>query len=639
LIEYATHDLPGKIESQVESGEFIEENLAHRLAEAGILPMYGMPTRVRALYYNRPGDHESEFKSVDRDLDLAITEFCPGARRIKDKRMLKPNGLIGSIFGSHSYKSGLPVPYRRYHKFCQVCNRLEEEVDRDALSEGPCDDCASEKTKIYPVLVPAAFRTDGFGDKDAPDGDGVGASGRAVVAAITNRSSGEEKHRGNAHLALSREGRIFRINNNEEKLYQFKVVDDEGANVRMIGSRKIGGESHWIEFEDWKRQNGEPGEGVEADEVGALVAPKTTDLLRIKPGGVAGLDLNPVRGTRLKAAFQSAATILVQAVASRQDIDPEEIEIASIKGSWDQDRRATGEILLVDRLPNGAGFVEWLYDRWDEVLAELLGAGGHKRAPKMPCKCDSGCYNCLFSYRNRPLHGLLDWRLGHDLLHALHRQDFMCGLDGRFEGVALDQWVQRAGADANRMCERFEQATKVEGCALPGFEIEGKVYLVAHPLWSHEQSPDSIVGQAAEALGGQVRLMNSFDLSRRMAWCWQNKDEEALFPVVDTGGEEGRPYLQEKKVLAIPAGDSFTLEDRPRGLPAGAEPVFQGIGENDEVKVGAKYLCRANNGEYIVGRINRIEDYWRVVPANHCSSAQAFEAGREDIVATLGSMG
>src|SRR5262249_7561730 len=56
------------------------EGLAHTLAEAGLLPMFGMPTRIRNLYVDcfeeDDADNERTWGTIDRDLDLAIFEFA-----------------------------------------------------------------------------------------------------------------------------------------------------------------------------------------------------------------------------------------------------------------------------------------------------------------------------------------------------------------------------------------------------------------------------------------------------------------------------------------------------------------------------------------------------------------------------------
>jgi hypothetical protein len=86
---------------RVQSSGVRQEGLAHTLAEAGLLPMYGMPTRVRNLYLGdapRPEDKAWwTWRSVDRDLDLAVFEFAPGSVLTKDKQEHLCIGFTGSL--------------------------------------------------------------------------------------------------------------------------------------------------------------------------------------------------------------------------------------------------------------------------------------------------------------------------------------------------------------------------------------------------------------------------------------------------------------------------------------------------------------------------------------------------------------
>ena len=76
------------INDAVNDPEIGKELLSEQLAEKGILPMYGMPTRQRNLYHNKGGRGQ-----IDRVQDLAITEFAPGAYKTKDKRIYEPIGF------------------------------------------------------------------------------------------------------------------------------------------------------------------------------------------------------------------------------------------------------------------------------------------------------------------------------------------------------------------------------------------------------------------------------------------------------------------------------------------------------------------------------------------------------------------
>ena len=79
--------------------ELTGDGLAERLAEAAILPMYGMPSRSRLLYHQLRGAKPS---TIDRDLDLAVTEFAPGSQRTKDKRIHQAIGFTAPLM----YRSG-----------------------------------------------------------------------------------------------------------------------------------------------------------------------------------------------------------------------------------------------------------------------------------------------------------------------------------------------------------------------------------------------------------------------------------------------------------------------------------------------------------------------------------------------------
>lgn len=135
-------------------------------------------------------------------------------------------------------------------------------------------------------------------------------------------------------------------------------------------------------------------------------------------------------------------------------------------------------------------------------------------------RCDQACYRCLQRYGNQMYHGLLDWRLGLAFLSMIHDSNFMCGLDGKFVGPALEDWPKLARAYAMEMV-RFEDG-KGEVKDLGGlvaFRLDEKPHwsIVVHPLWNTEPLP-GIVRKAWDALDGRnVKRVfsNTFELARR----------------------------------------------------------------------------------------------------------------------------
>jgi hypothetical protein len=644
LSRYLSSDLVPRIQMVLANGEFIEPNLAHRLAEAGILPMFGMPTRVRSLYYGPPGDDDN-FKSIERDLDLAIAEFCPGAERTKDKRTYKPNGLIGSIVpaGHRRWDSDNPAPYRKWQVRCEACNNLEE-FDLQP-SPGNCPGCGGSKVLTQEVVVPTAFRTDGK-EYNAPQGDNGGRTGRVLVAALTQRGGVAPSTVGNSTLSFSPQGRVYRINDNQGKRFSFLPLSDSLATpperrIPALGYRDsthIGGADHWI-----------VGSGNGSIEV-ALVAPKTTDMLRIQPSTCPpGLALNPTFQTQIRAAYYSAATLLVRAAALELDIDSEEIEIASIHGGFAGNPAAVGEIMLADHLPNGAGFVEWIKNHWDTLLQGIAARTGRFSGRAIPCTCSSGCYQCLLSYRNRPLHGLLDWRMGYDLLSVFRDPNYRCGLDGVFTSPSLASWPAEATRLRDRICSAFPtHLFPVNDLPIPAFRDARRttLFLLSHPLWAPVATTGSILASARGATSGaypQVRLVNTYDLARRMAWCWQNRNLLPIVPPAAGGSAPATSGSAPVRCMALPSGPEFTLAAPPRGTPVRRRPAFRRLAKNDEISRTRLYLVRHDgSGEYFVARVSPQAGTtggttYRVQPLNPWDGVSPFTADRNDIAAELTS--
>ena len=71
------------------------KGLAEALAENNILPMFGMPSRVRYLYHGFKKN--KKVQKIDRNLELAISDFAPGAQKIKDKRIHTAIGFTSPI--------------------------------------------------------------------------------------------------------------------------------------------------------------------------------------------------------------------------------------------------------------------------------------------------------------------------------------------------------------------------------------------------------------------------------------------------------------------------------------------------------------------------------------------------------------
>lgn len=528
-LEYLKQELVRKIDDTVNNLELSGDGLAEKLAEGSILPMYGMPSRTRLLYHHLGRDESA--KTIDRDLDLAITEFAPGAQKTKDKAIHTSIGFTAPILKRGNLwmpRHDEPLPSRYWITRCINCGHACTYGEKHYQTE--CSNCGMPEGpffKNYWIAVPLAFRTDLSYGKDAKEEEDIFFG---VPASIAESSVSEFTPFGdsNSEISFSPECRVWRVNDNSGTLFHGGKVSTMGFRDR---SRQLTGrprlENQWIlsKYIECVSRN-----SLHSEDQIAIAAGKTTDVLRFRPLHVPeGLNLDPVITTRghsspnacAKAAIYSAAFLLRKAVAEEIDIDPEEIEICNYRRS-EVNGKYIGEIALSDRLSNGAGFVAWIADNWrvalDCVLSKKPGSYSKLILDKEHRqKCDSACYDCLKVYRNMVYHGLLDWRLGTAYMHILQEPTYLCGLDGQFEYPELADWHDLAARLSDNFASQFHYIPTIWG-TLPGFKAGNTNVIIIHPLWD-SQNPSGILKEAVAAAGNDAGFLDTFNLLRRPGWC------------------------------------------------------------------------------------------------------------------------
>lgn len=524
LEAFARTDLFDKVAVAALNQELTGDGLAERLSEGAVLPMYGMPSRSRYLFHQLRGDTPSV---IDRDLDLAITEFAPGAERTKDKRIHQPIGFSAPYL----YRNGRwapsdpdPLAGRRWMERCERCHFTRTSDVQPANAFCPECGCAPTDTpaayRIFRFAVPLGFRTSMHPGHDAKEEGEVMAMGVASVAESDPQPCGQVPDT-NTGLGYSVSGRVYRVNDRRGRLFHGQLGTTTRAGQVL--------EHQWIDeryqaVDDIAFTPEGPPEDI------ALAAPKTTDVLRIRPASVPqGLNLDPLMSHGgVKAAYYSAAFILRSLAAELLDTDPEEFDVSNVRQVELDDGDKVGEIVLSDHLANGAGFVAWLQQRWPEVLANATSTTnppntfiGALVSEEHRLSCDSSAYDCLRQYRNMSYHGLLDWRLGLSLLRSLADPAFSCGLDLNFSLPDLNGWTAFATERRDAFCTTFGCAP-IEFGPLPGFEIGGLQVIIVHPLWDTYRPHGALAEARAAAVAGPVKHLDTFNLLRRESWSYQS---------------------------------------------------------------------------------------------------------------------
>lgn len=531
-------------------GRVREAGLAHTLAEAGLLPMYGMPTRVRNLYTGfdrRPGTAQAwvEWQTIDRDLDYAIHEFAPGSIIVKDKRQHRCVGFTGHLSG---FRRGLlrratpivPLSPALSQPFwlieCPGCGGTRR-FDAPPRNETCTCGAIFEPARAAECRTPYGFRTD-FDPTPIDDAEMALGRHRSITAEARDIDL-QEVPGTNLRIAFHPQVRTYRLNRGRRE-------DAPGRGwlgfTLRDGSQRVRRASILDQYE----AEGEtipdftPSPGAAPIDRIWIAAPKTTDALFLAPQAVQrGLALYSVgsgasRDTAVRAAALSATFLTVLRAALELDVDPEEFDVIDPFLSRPGGSAPVPVLEITDHLLNGAGFCEELATHDSSGLPRLttILRSALNDADAYPLRdftetehartCDGACYICLHRYGNRSYHGLLDWRLGLAFLRTLVEPGFTCGLDGRFSGTPeIADWPELARRSAEQMARRFGrdggEVTTIG--SLPAFRFDrarDDWALVVHPLWNRTDPLDGLLAEALGAFRGRhIEPVDTFNLVRR----------------------------------------------------------------------------------------------------------------------------
>ena len=413
LARQCVEELPA-VMAETAAAELGSPDLAQRLAERGLLPMFGFPTRLRNLQMAR-ATRRSIREALSRDLDIAISEFAPGNELVKDKSLHTAVGLVAyEVRG----QGAVPVPRPEGDVFqgglCRACSAAFVGQVPPACSVCGADD---EEYSVQTVSQPLGFRTSYWPASYEGTQRRAAASTRARLAV---EDPPEEALVHNAAVS-SGKATLLSLNDNHGRGFRFGAFSVADRSYAHLGDGLIS--------LDVK-------EGMAAYEAGlgplrdlsptrtvclSLGSRRRTDVLRVRPRDWdASTTLLDPAHLAVRASFISLAYLLRDAAARLLDVGVDELDVG-LSPRRLPDGRVLGEVFLADSLQNGAGYATWLGEHVDDLFAASSeAAAGLAAHGAMAEPCDSSCYRCLRDHTNTMWHGLLDWRLGGDLLRLLH---------------------------------------------------------------------------------------------------------------------------------------------------------------------------------------------------------------------------
>lgn len=465
--------------------------LSEALAFSGILPMFGFPTRVRLMFTRNPGNGfpwPPEHGTVDRSLDIAISQFAPGSETVKDKQVHKSLGVADFIPAGKDVivKSGFEPSLDKPSQKMALCSSCQAVIKQSELSPAitiqqkieplVCPVCGSLSMRVIDAREPTGFLTD-FEPKEF----------EGVFEFVPN----------------STRPTVF--------LNPVVMTTISGTNVEIVGEKlpiasvNDNGGLGGFEFLPYKVPH-RVGEGAYrvrenngANPVGyrvALLSEKITDIFLVDivnwPEGVFA-DPTKVEG---RAAWYSFAFLLRAATSSLLDIDTQELSsgFRTIK----RDNRASGQGFLSDTLDNGAGYCRWLSieENFKKVLqlcdsTTIDSIAGKWLNIEHSEECDTSCNRCLRDYYNLRYHGLLDWRLGLDMFRIALNHETLVDFTTPW-GEHKNPW-EYVFLGQNPLARRvlsefgFEEQENSGDIPIYVSPIRERILVAAHPLWDIEK--------------------------------------------------------------------------------------------------------------------------------------------------------
>ena len=484
-----------RISSIAASADYSQNYLSERLANAGLLPMFGFPTRTRNLYLSMPKKLPAE-DVVSRDIDMALNSFAPGHEIVKDKKVYRAVGVVDYEYNkSHIIRPKsnslniYPQPLNR----CQVCGFTSISQDSDI-----CPVCGNEMQKIK-ICSPLGFCVDynmpvedfnGSYDWYSPNSDikldceqSLQECPQVKNMSIRNNIVPSQ---GLVHLVNDNNGDYYKLGKNNDGIYVSRdAYPEEIKNTLNL-------------FNETKY---------------AFVSSKTTGVLTLSIAKVSDdICLSPLNSENanshaVRAAFLSWGYLVRKSVSYFLDIDSSELTV----GFYITPQTKKAEIFFVEQLENGAGYCNYLSGRRykdvplkaiitplieDGEIYNLLTSNNHQEG------CTSSCYDCIRDYSNQSVHHLLDWRLGLDLARLSY--DSNAKID-----FTVPYWHRFITITIKNILLKHKYTVKETNNTLIGVDPYGENFCLVHPLWSPKR-----INKLVGSLPGHYKAISVFDISK-----------------------------------------------------------------------------------------------------------------------------
>lgn len=349
--------------------DYLATRLIDFLASENWLPSYAFPQDVVKLRVVEP-QYVDRFK-LERDAEYGIAEYAPGSEVVADGKLIRSSAI--------DFRGRQPDV--RHYRICRRCHN----VMVDFVPPGPasCPICGAQATgaasRAKPFLVPPGFSTSLEEKVQEVRLSRVRPPRTSEVFLVSGAAAAQF----NEHDTLKgvwtgyrSDGELFRANAGHD-LRGFRVCLKCGSLVTGRGA------GHRNRF-------GIPCGG--RVEIVHLAYRFKTDTLQIRFNGVQPLP-PPINNLGFWLSLQTA---VLAAAADVLNIPSRDLDGTFRAQDTQGDR---GELVLYDRVPGGAGYVQRIASDLVPILRKALDRVRSCRNPL--CDPEASCYACLRSYYNQ----------------------------------------------------------------------------------------------------------------------------------------------------------------------------------------------------------------------------------------------
>lgn len=416
-------DQDNDIEEQAEEGEerpaqaSSPGKLLDRLLYCGKLPRYAFPTDV-ATFHVFDRDRSTSFRPIMRfapsqGLPVALSQYAPG-KQVWISGKCYTSGAIYSVMADDRYEAWQS---RRLYMECSECGYAKTDPI-GAVSRGDtmdCPACGGEET-----FGPARYwiRPPGFAHpidaEEVTSPDDMPETSYATRAKLTMGTPDDEAGwisindrvrvlRARQHLLVSNTGPSDEGYTYCTKCGRIEASTDPSPKLAMPHNKP------YPDDDDKKVCDGTGATrhlvlGTDFITDIALFSMRVSAPLKLKPGH-----------SSTAVALRTVSEALAKAACQMLEIESGEL-LAEFRPALTPAGTSglEAEIFLYDTLPGGAGFASQLPERGLELFQRALAL--MKTCPE---DCDTSCYRCLRSFKNKFEHSLLDRHVGVELLEYL----------------------------------------------------------------------------------------------------------------------------------------------------------------------------------------------------------------------------